>query len=384
MDAFTVKNQKKMRFGYTTGSCAAAASAAAVQWLLTGEPPLQISLHTPKGITLLLEPECILCNKDGATCAVRKDSGDDPDVTNGICIFARVEFATSGIVIRGGDGIGTITKPGLACVVGTPAINPEPQKQIRQAVQQCAKKHNYNAGFVVTISAENGSQIAKQTFNEKLGVVGGISILGTSGIVEPMSEKAMIDTIHIEIDSVKAQGSKVIVACPGNYGKAFCAEHLDLAEAPIITMANFIGDTLDYAVYQKMEGVLLVGHAGKFIKLAAGIMQTHSSYADGRHEILTAHAALCGAPRNIIDELMQCTTVDHGISILKKCNLHPKVFQRIGEKIDKNIASRVRHQMKTACVMFTNENGVLWRSQTTEQLIKQIGEKACKRERYTD
>lgn len=295
-----------------------------------------------------------------------------------------MQFAAAGITIHGGEGIGTITKPGLACAVGTPAINPEPKKQICEAVRQSAEKQNYNAGFVITISAENGAKIAKQTFNEKLGVVGGISILGTSGIVEPMSEKAMIDTIHIEMDSAKAQGNKVIVGCPGNYGKAFCAKYLELADAPIITMANYIGDTLDYAVYQKMKGVLLVGHAGKFIKLAAGIMQTHSSYADGRHEILTAHAALCGAPKNILDELMQCTTVDHGIEILKKINLHREVFQRIGKKIDENIASRVHHQMKTACVMFTNENGVLWRSKTTDQLIQQIGEMACKRERYTE
>lgn len=384
MDAFTIKNQKRMRLGYTTGSCAAAASAGAVQWLLTGEAPVQISLQTPKGVLLLLEPACISRSEHEAVCAICKDSGDDPDVTNGIRIFSKVTFAPSDTVIEGGDGVGRVTKPGLACAVGEAAINPAPRKQIYEAVHSCAQRLGYHRGFHITISAENGGMIAKKTFNEKLGVIGGISILGTSGIVEPMSEKAMIDTIHVEMNSAKAQGNRIVVGCPGNYGKAFCKTHLGLDDVPIITMANYIGDTLDYAVYHGMEGILLIGHAGKLIKLAAGIMQTHSSYADGRHEILTAHAALCGAPNHILSALMHCTTVDHGIEILKTCGLHQEVFRCIGEKIDQNIASRVRHQMKTACVMFTNENGVLWRSETADQLIAQLGERTCKRESYTE
>lgn len=196
------KNGKQLRRGYTTGSCAAAAAQAAAMLLLTGEAPAKVLLRTPSGTDLHLTPEQVHWEGASAVCAIRKDSGDDPDVTNGIRIFAAVAQMESGIAIEGGKGVGRVTRPGLACPVGEAAINPGPREQITAAVRQAALGCGYRGGLRIVISAENGEEIAKQTYNSHLGVQGGISILGTSGIVEPMSEQALMDTTHLELDSV--------------------------------------------------------------------------------------------------------------------------------------------------------------------------------------
>lgn len=228
-DYYVIRNQKKMRFGYTTGSCAAAACKGAVTMLLGGKPVTKVELMTPKGILLHLELEDVILGQGEASCAVRKDAGDDPDTTNGILVYARVQISDSpGIVIDGGVGVGRVTRPGLSQKVGEAAINPVPKAMILRAAEETADRFSYEGGLLITISVPAGVEIAKKTFNPRLGIVGGISILGTSGIVEPMSEKALVESIRVEMKQHAAQGEEYLLVTPGNYGADYLREHMDL------------------------------------------------------------------------------------------------------------------------------------------------------------
>lgn len=375
MEIYTVKNQKKLRYGYTTGSCAAGAAAAAACQLLYHKMPETLQLLTPKGISLFLEPELLQAQKDFCICAVRKDSGDDPDVTNGIRILAAVRLQKEGIVITGGEGVGRVTKPGLSCAVGQAAINLGPQAQIREAVQKIAQTCQYTGGFEIVIHAENGAEIAKKTMNAHLGIIGGISILGTSGIVEPMSEQALVDTIHVDLDSHFAAGEREILACPGNYGQDFVQQNFGVDLKTAVITSNFIGETFDYMIAKGFHSILLVGHAGKLIKLAAGVMQTHSAYADGRQEIFAAHAAMLGAPQETIVRIMDCISVDACIDILEERQMTNAVMQSIGNKIAEHAALRTHDMLCTEFIVFTNTRGVLWRSAGAEALLQRIQER---------
>lgn len=359
MSQYVVQGQTALRRGWTTGTCAAAAAQTAALLLLRGKIADSLRLQTPAGVELLLATEEVHWEGNAAVCAVRKDAGDDPDVTNGIRIFARVEKIGQGIQIQGGAGVGKVTRPGLACGVGEWAINPGPRAQIKAALMYEAREADYDGGLLVTISAENGREIAKQTYNEHLGIKGGISILGTSGIVEPMSERALTDTIHLELDSLFAQGQRVAFLCPGNYGEDFARQALALDLKKAVKCSNFIGDTLDYAVYRGYPEILLVGHAGKLIKLAAGVMNTHSSAADARQEVFTAHAALCGAPMEALEALMQAVSVDACIRILDDIDLRVEVMQKINQAVRKRLEYRLRGKARIEYVMFTNQHGLL-------------------------
>lgn len=372
MSNLVYKNQTTLKRGYTTGSCAAAAAQAATLLLLTGQLPEVIELHTPKGIDLFLHPEQAGFDGTVARCCIRKDSGDDPDVTNGICIYADVQKQAQEIVILGGDGVGVVTRPGLSVPVGQPAINPGPRAQITAAVTTAAQQAEYTGGLQITISAENGDQIAKQTYNEHLGIVGGISILGTSGIVEPMSEAALMDTTHLELDSLYAAGARKVLICPGNYGADFARDQLGLDLDQAVKCSNFIGDALDYAAWKGFQQIFLVGHAGKLVKIAAGVMNTHSSVADGRQEIFTAHAALCGAPHDTLQTLMQSVTIDACLEVLDQVNLRDPVLERIGKAIDERLHYRLRGKAEIGYLMFTNQSGVLAQSKNAVKLCEEF------------
>lgn len=270
------RGTETLRRGWTTGSCAAAASQAAAILLLTGSAPAEIRLLTPGGVTFNLPVEQASLHDGEAVCAVRKDAGDDPDITNGVLISSAVRRADSGIVIDGGSGVGRVTRPGLAEPVGGAAINPGPRAQIKAALERAAQENGYEGGFSVVLSVENGEELALQTYNSHLGIIGGISILGTSGIVEPMSEKALVDTICLEMDSLYAAGQRVAFLCPGNYGADFARETLELDLERAVKCSNYIGEAFDHAVVCGYPEILLVGHAGKLVKLAAGVMNTHS------------------------------------------------------------------------------------------------------------
>lgn len=363
-----------LRRGWTTGTCAAAAAEAAALLLLTGKAPAELRLETPGGLTFTLPVEQPHLDGDAAVCTVRKDAGDDPDITNGVGISAAVRRAPEGVMIDGGAGVGRVTRPGLAMPVGAAAINPGPRAQITAALERAARECGYTGGFSVIISAENGEELAKQTYNGHLGVVGGLSILGTSGIVEPMSEKALVDTILLELDSLYAGGQRTAFLCPGNYGADFARDTLGLDLEKAVKCSNFIGEALDHAVFRGFDDILLVGHAGKLVKLAAGVMNTHSSVADGRQEIFTAHAALCGAGRETLEGLMQSISVDACIELLDREHLREPVLARIESEIEKRLALRLRGRGHVEFILFTAKYGILAQSPGAMALCERLRE----------
>lgn len=379
MKQYVVKNQKKLALGYTTGSCAAGAAKAAAEALLSGQPVRQMQLMTPKGIALTLDIEDMTRTPEHVRCAVRKDAGDDPDITNGILVYAEVQKTAADITIDGGEGVGRVTRPGLAQPVGTAAINPGPREQIAHAVRDIAQKYGYIGGFSVVISIPEGKELSARTFNPKLGIVGGLSVLGTSGIVEPMSEQALIDTIHIDMNSRYADGQRELLLCPGNYGEDFARDTLGLDITRGVKCSNFIGEALDYAVYRGFSNILLVGHAGKLIKLAAGVFQTHSAYADARQEIFASHAALCGADVETIQKLMAAVTVDACLDILQEVRLDQPVLQSISQKIHAHLVHRVcgktGKQIGIEYVIFTNQYGILMQTDGAQACIAARREK---------
>lgn len=278
---FVVSGGKRLRCGRTTGTCAALAARGAARLLLTGRAPASASLLTPKGPKV--EAPLEDCHMEGgaALCSVRKNGGDDIDATHGLLITAQVEKRPEpGVSVKGGAGVGRVTKPGLDQPVGAAAINRVPRRMIQEAVLTVGDALGYEGGFRVTVSVPGGEEAAKKTFNPQLGIEGGISILGTSGIVEPMSAQALIDTVALEIRQKAAQGYQHIILTPGNYGEDFLrARGMDRWGVPVVKCSNFIGGALDACGAEHIRGVLLAGHLGKLVKLAGGIMNTHSRTA---------------------------------------------------------------------------------------------------------
>ena len=371
LEKYVSKGSKKLRCGFTTGTCAAAASAGAARMLLSGKVIENITVITPSGNSVTVGLTDIKKENDYVSCAVQKDSGDDPDDTNGILIYATVEkTAEKGINLLGGIGIGYVTKPGLACNVDGPAINPTPRKMIVYELEKVMKSAGYEQGLKVTISAPEGVEIAKKTFNPRLGILGGISILGTSGIVEPMSEKALIETMYVEIDTQAASGNKNLLVFFGNYGEDFTRDVLGLNIDDAVTCSNFVGELLDYAVYKGFETLLLIGHSGKLVKLGQGVMNTHSKYADCRTELMALLALLTGAKVEVGKEIIDCPTTDEVVKILQREGIFEEVISGVTERIDFYMQHRVHGKIKTAALMFSNVYGILGKTAAADELIK--------------
>ena len=361
-----------LRCGYTTGSCAALAAMGAAGLLLTGEKPESLALVIPKGLRVELEPSRCLWEGDAARCAVIKDAGDDPDVTNGIEISALVKRTEQGIVINGGRGVGRVTKPGLDQPVGSAAINSVPRKMILAAVESVCAACGYGGGLSVVIEAEGGEKIAQRTFNPQLGIVGGISILGTSGIVEPMSEQALLDTIALEIRQAKAADPERLILTPGSYGMDFLTAKLpELKEIPRAKCSNFIGDAIDMAVLEGFSQLLLVGHVGKLVKLAGGVMNTHSKTADCRRELFCAHAALCGADRGTCRALMEEVSTDGCLAVLEKAGLKESVMESLLFAIQEHLDRRAAGALKIGALLFSNESGLLGMTDQAASILRQ-------------
>ena len=370
---------KRLRCGYTTGTCAALAAAGCARFLMSGEWPENVSLRTPKG--LMVEVPLEGCRNEGkkALCGVRKDGGDDVDRTHGALIEAAVTLAKeSGIDIAGGPGVGWVTMPGLDQPVGAAAINRVPREMITRAVEDVFSLYGYEGGARVVISVPNGASIAKDTFNPHLGIKGGISILGTSGIVEPMSVQAVIDTIALEIRQAAAQGAKALILTPGNYGMTFLREQgFDQLQVPVIKCSNFIGDALDQAFLEGFQQILLVGHIGKLVKLAGGIFNTHSRVADCRTELFTAHAALCGGDRNLCRRLMDCPTTDACLEELERSGLKTDVLISLLEQIQNHLSKRTGKSCAAGAVLFSNQYGYLGETEQVRDILTMWETNTC-------
>ena len=358
----------RLRKGVTTGLCAAAAAKAATLALISGQAVDQVEVWAKTGEAKQLAVASTECIDLAVRCGVVKDAGDDPDVTNGMTVFATVSYSSQGgISIDGGEGVGRITKPGLKVAVGQAAINPVPRQMIDTAVAEAAESLSYHIGsdrgLAVVISLPGGEEVAKRTMNARLGVIGGLSILGTTGIVEPMSEQALIDTIKAEIDVQLASGQPGLLLMPGNYGRDFARDRLGLDTAEAIRYSNYIGEAIDYLVDRQAPPITLVGHAGKLVKLAGGIMNTHSRYGDCRMEIITAHAALAGADKSLAEALMAAVTTEAAIELLIAAGLNQAVWASIGQRIAYHLQERSRHQLSISFTVFTQEHGVLVQGQ---------------------
>lgn len=364
---------KLLRCGYTTGACAAAAAKAAAEMLLLAAPVSTVSIETPGGVPLtlpVLHPET---QAGAASCAVLKDAGDDPDVTDGILVFARAARCISGVAIDGGEGVGRVTKPGLDQPVGAAAINSVPRRMIEAEVLGVCQSLGYAGGISVTISIPGGEALAKKTFNPRMGIEGGLSVIGTSGIVEPMSSRALIDSILLEARMLRASGERDLLLVPGNYGETFSRERLGLRPRALIQCANFIGDAVDGAVELGFRRILIVGHIGKLVKLGIGITNTHSAFGDGRMETLLACALKAGAGIALLEEILASATTDAALQALEKGGLLRPAMAELGARIEDTLRRRVPESVEIGCVCFTNApglGGVLTKSGNAETLLK--------------
>ena len=370
MEEYLIKDGKKLRLGYTTGSCAAAAAKAATWMLLTGQRKERIQLQTPKGITLDLQVCDIRMEPERVSCATEKDSGDDPDVTKGMHITATVSRRREpGVLIDGGKGVGRVTKPGLDQPVGNAAINSVPRQMIRENVEQVVRAADYHGGLDVVISAPGGEEIARKTFNPRLGIEGGISILGTSGIVEPMSEEALVGSIQVEIRQKVASGARYLLVTPGNYGETFLREHMTLPFSESVKCSNFVGQTIDMAQQLGVKGILFVAHIGKFVKVAAGIMNTHSRWADGRGEILAANALRAGISREAALEILEAATTEEALSVVVREGLLDAVMEQLTTRIHDHLNRRAGANCLLGAVLYSNQWGYLGQTESAEELI---------------
>ena len=361
---------KRLRCGYTTGTCAALAAAGAVRLLLTGRAPETVSLCTPGGLTveaaLLVQGQ----GPDWAACGVVKDGGDDVDATDGALICARVRrMGRPGVQILGGPGVGRVTRPGLDQPVGQAAINRVPRQMLEQQVLSVCDQLGCEEGMEVTVYVPQGEALAEKTFNPRLGIEGGISILGTSGIVRPMSEAALIDSLYLEQEQARATGVTDLLVTPGNYGDAFAEENLGLDLTHRCTCSNYLGHAIDHAAGLGFRSFLLVGHLGKLIKVAAGSMNTHSKVADGRRETLTAHAALAGGSRELLKALFDCPTTDAGVELLKKAGLLEPVMASIAQALEEVLRHRAGPDLAIEAVFFSNQYGLLGQTTGAETLL---------------
>ena len=433
MEEYVIKNQKKLRLGITTGTCSAAAAQAAAMQLLLGIESHAVTLRTPKGMTVSVPVYLLEADDVKASYKVIKDSGDDPDVTNGTDVCVTVAYAQQSVreqmdgsvgldgnvepdgsvetgvntgtygdaetgvntgtneimklstqgrscaftsesfpylTLDGGIGIGRVTKEGLEQAVGQAAINRVPRQMIFAAVADVCEKANVREPLHITVWMPEGETLAKRTFNPKLGIEGGLSVLGTSGILEPMSEQAIVATIETEIRQLHAVGEENVLVTPGNYGQAYASEYLGLDLAKSVKSSNYIGDTIDLAISYGMKDFLLVGNIGKLVKLAAGIFNTHSKVADGRGEIFAVHAAMAGAEANVVQEIYDCINTDRMLDVVEREGLRETVMQSILAAIEKHVAGRVGDTMRFGVIVFSEKYGYLGQTKDAATVLE--------------
>ena len=362
-----------MRYGFTTGSCAAAAAKGAAWMLLTGRRKEEISIETPKGIRFQARLLDIRREEGRVRCAVRKDGGDDPDVTTGTLIYAEVSILgealaeTGQLLIDGGEGVGRVTRPGLDQPVGNAAINHVPREMIEREVHEVCALTDYRGGLKVLISVPEGEKLAERTFNPRLVIVGGISILGTSGIVEPMSRQALLDTIRVELKQRRTLGDTRVAIAPGNYGQEFMKRAYGYDLDRSVKCSNFIGDTVDMAAELGFRKILLTGHIGKLIKVAGGIMNTHSREADCRMELLCALAVRAGAKTACLRRILDCATAEEAVPILKEYGVLSAVMDEAAERICFYLEKRAQGKLRADCILYSSELGELAKSEEAEQ-----------------
>ena len=330
IDEFNIKNGHTQRYGFTTGTTATAAAMGAAYMYLNDKRDI-VDVELPAGITLTIPLEFVEKEKNSFTCGVKKNAGDDPDVTDGILISTKLEFIKkeNGLEFNffAGEGVGVFTKDGLALPKGEAAINPVPRQMMIENLSVILKEHGFSGIVNITVTVENGVDIAKKTFNERLGIIGGISILGTSGLVLPMSKTALLQTIEADIKfRLKNSKERRVYLAPGNIGARFLENNFNINSTTVAIISNFIGESIDYAISNDAREIVLCGDLGKLIKLSGGIMNTHSNDSDSRLELLVAAVIkLCikekkELPIQIISNIFEQKTTTGAVNIIKDNN----------------------------------------------------------------
>ena len=414
LELYIPVGRERLRCGYTTGTCAAAAAAGAAALLLEGAALPAVHIDTPAGVRVEAELLEHAAGEGWAACAVRKDGGDDPDVTDGALICARVERSTGpGIAIDGGQGVGRVTRPGLDQPVGEAAINSTPRRMIQEQLEAAAARAGYAGGLRAVISVPTGEALAGRTFNPRLGIEGGISILGTSGIVEPMSEEALVDTIRTHLNVLKAEGRKWVIAVPGNMGAGFLERYLvehgkfctdahqgsnaagtdaaveaeqmaygklstgtepSLLEGfmnSLVTMSNFVGKTIDLAAELGFSGILIAGHMGKLVKIGNGIMNTHSREADGRMDTMLSCALSAGTEDlELLRKIQRSNTTDEAMDHLKQAGIIEDTINVFLKRADWHLTHRSRDEVRTGMIVFGTKGEYLGETEGADAILR--------------
>ena len=371
-DAPVWHHGKALRKGYTTGSCATAAAKVAALMVMRQHLIHQVSIVTPSGVTLCLNVESPHVEGQQAVAAIRKDGGDDVDATHGMLIFARVTLNDSGeISLQGGEGIGTVTRKGIGLPTGSPAINRTPRHTIETAVREAIGP---TRGAQVEIFAPEGVLRAQKTYNARLGILGGISIIGTTGIVTPMSEESWKRSLSLELEIKRAAGLERVVLVPGNHGERFVREQMGIDPQMVVTMSNFVGYMIEEAVRLGFRQIVLIGHPGKLIKIAAGIFHTHSHIADARMETLVAHLALLGAPLPLLTLVSECDTTEAAMEHIDAWG-YQRLYNHLAERICQRVLEMLRFtQQPPTCdaVLFSFDNQVLGSSRPLAAIAREL------------
>ncbi|MGQ7869972.1 cobalt-precorrin-5B (C(1))-methyltransferase CbiD [Sunxiuqinia sp. sy24] len=348
-----MSEQRTLRNGLTTGTCAAAVAKAAAWMLVHQESIHEVGVKLPNKDEVWLEIEKASFSPEEGFASTIKDAGDDPDITHGAEIVARVRTGShSGVKIIGGQGVGTVTKPGLAIAPGQAAINPVPLKMIQESVAEVLPP---DMAVTVEISIPKGEELARKTFNPSLGIVGGLSVLGTTGIVRPMSEEALKDSLVLKLDQLKALGWNKAIFSPGNYSTAFSSANLPISEAQVVITSNYIGFMLEQAVALGFKQLVLIGHLGKLVKLAGGIFQTHSKVADARNEILAAHYFQFSKKQEAFSKIMNANTTEEALDFIDDDKFWPAFSERIKERAEQ----RVFGELTVEVILLSQKQGLL-------------------------
>ena len=372
MDEYSYVNGKKLRKGFTTGTCATAATAAAISMILNQDIEEKLTVSTANGVEVTMHTKDPSFGELTASAAVEKDGGDDADATHGLLIYSTVTLLpdSNDIEIDGGEGVGRVTQKGLKCDVGMAAINPTPRAMIEKTARQLLGP---NCGAKIIISVPGGEETAKLTYNSRLGIVGGISILGTTGIVNPMSEDSWKASITIELTMLYNQGYRSVVLAPGNYGEDFATNVLGIPPHRIVNMSNFVGHVLKEVQRIGFTRVLMVGHMGKFVKVAGGIFSTHSKDSDARMEIIMANLALLGAPVELLEKVDQCITTDAAGTLIEEYH-YEEVYQVLVDKMkfrSERLLRNRKPEVSIDVVTFGTEAGYLASTQTLEEIAEE-------------
>lgn len=335
MDEYLYFHGKKLRYGYTTGSSATAATKAALMYLLDDSKHdiPEVTIKLPSGNPLTISVNSLEKKENSILASVIKDGGDDPDVTHGLEIYSKVSLRNdSKINIFGGIGVGKVTKKGLPVAPGNSAINPVPLKMIRETVEEMLPE---GLGADVEIFVPKGEETAKKTLNAKLGIIGGISILGTTGIVKPMSEESWKASLAIELKmALENAGNGEAIFLFGNRGKQYLSDNFEDNTSQAIVISNFVGYMFDRACEFEVKKIYFIGELGKFVKVAGGIFHTHSRVSDAKMEILTANALLVGESTENMKKIMASNTTEEATKYIEKTEVYNLLAEKAKQKCE--------------------------------------------------